>query len=493
MNNLIKKEEIPKEIIEISNHLEKAGFEAFLVGGCVRDLLMKRKPKDWDLTTNAEPDDILRVFGENAFYENNFGTVGVKNRETKDETLKIVEITPYRVESNYSDKRHPDSVKFSKFLEDDLKRRDFTINSLAYRVSQETLIDNFGGLKDIKDKIIKTVGKPEERFGEDSLRILRAIRFVSELGFFIETETLNAIYVSRETIKYVSCERIKEEFEKIIMSENPMIGLAMAEKLGLLQYISKYLQNMVGVSQNKKAHKYDVWEHSLRALQCAADKNFSLEMRLATLFHDIAKPITKREEKNKTTFYGHEVVGERVTRETLNGLKFSRETINKVCLLIRWHMFFSDPDLITLTAVRRMIARVGEENIWDLMNLRVCDRVGMGTKKEESYRFRKYKSMIDEALKDPISLKKLKINGQILIDELHMKPEKRLGNILYILFDEVLEDPEKNKLKFLKKRAIELNKLSDIELDKLGEKGKEILKNEQEKEIQEIRKKHHVR
>jgi tRNA nucleotidyltransferase (CCA-adding enzyme) len=493
MSTGINKKDIPQEVLDIVQKLEEKNFEAFLVGGCVRDLLMKRTPKDWDITTNAKPEEILDIFGDKAFYENDFGTVGIKNKEAVDKSVSVVEVTPYRLESKYSDKRHPDEVKFSEKLEDDLKRRDFTINALAYNVSQETLEDHYNGLKDIKDKIIRTVGKPEDRFEEDSLRMLRAIRFVSELNFTLESNTLNAIYVSRDTINAVSRERIREEFEKIILSDSPMIGLALCEKVGLLPHIAKPLQDTVDVSQNKEAHKYDVWEHSLRSLQHAADKGYSLEIRLAALFHDISKPKTKREEGSKTTFYGHEVVGERVTRETLEDLKFSRETIDKVSLLVRWHMFFADPDEITLTAVRRLVARVGEENIWDLMNLRVCDRIGTGRPKEEPYRLRKYKSMVEEALRDPISLKKLKIDGDILIKELHMKPGRQMGDILYALFDEVLEDPKKNDQKYLKDRAIELSKLSEKELGKLGKKGREALESEEGKELEEIRSKHHVK
>lgn len=494
MKTTLKNKEISVEVSRVTSELEKAGFEAYLVGGCVRDLVMGRNPKDWDITTNAKPEEILGIFGkEDTFYENTFGTVGIKNRETEDSTLSVIEVTPYRLESGYSDSRHPDSVKFSNKLKDDLKRRDFTINALAYSPTQDELIDEFDGLKDIKDKVIKTVGKPEERFGEDALRMLRAIRFSAELGFSIDSETFTAIEVSRETIKAVSCERIREEFEKIIMSDNPLIGLSMAEKLGILPYIAPELQKSVGVSQNKEAHKYDVWEHLLRSLQHAADKGYDKDTRLAALFHDVAKPHTKRTKGGKTTFFGHEVVGERVTRETLESLKFSRETIDRVSLLVRWHMFFSDPDLITLTAVRRMIARVGEENIWDLINLRICDRIGTGRPKEEPYRLRKYKSMIEQALKDPISLKKLAINGEYLIKELHMKPGKRMGDVLYGLFNEVLENPEKNTVEVLSARAKELNELSDADLFKIGEQGRNIMKDEQAGEIEEIRSKHGVK
>ncbi len=493
MLNNINKKDIPSFVLNIVEKVEENNFEVFLVGGCVRDLVMGRKPKDWDLTTDATPEEIVAIFGEDSFYENTFGTVGIKNRETDDKTISIVEITPYRLESEYSDSRHPDSVRFSKKLDDDLKRRDFTVNSLAYCVSQETLIDNFDGIKDIKDKVIRTVGKPEERFKEDALRMLRALRFSAELGFSIDSDTLNAIYVSRETIGAVSRERIREEFEKIIMSDNPMIGLGLTEKVGILPFISKDLQKSVDVSQNKKAHKYDVWEHLLRSMQHAADKGYSLELRLAALFHDVAKPHTKREKGTKTTFYGHEVVGERVTRETLESLKFSRETINKVTLFVRWHMFFSDPDEVTLSAVRRLIAKVGEDNIWDLMNLRVCDRIGSGRPKEEPYRLRKYKSMVEEALKDPVSLKKMKISGDILIKELHMKPGKQMGNILYALFDEILDDPDKNNETYLRTRAIELSKLDEKDLVILGKKGRAALEDEKDEDIKTIRSKHNVK
>jgi tRNA nucleotidyltransferase (CCA-adding enzyme) len=493
MNNLINKDQIPPEVINTVKTLENKGFEAFIVGGCVRDLILNKKPKDWDITTNANPEQITEIYGENAFYENNFGTVGIKNKENEDDSLKVIEITPYRLESKYSDNRHPDQVTFSQNLEDDLKRRDFTMNALAYSVSRETLVDNFDGIKDIKDKIIKTVGNSIERLSEDSLRILRAVRFASELDFAIDSEVINAIMVSRETLIAVSRERISDEFIKIIKSKKPMIGLVMCEKLGLLDYISHNFTKMVGVDQNKKAHKFDVWEHSLRALQHSADCDYTLEMRLAALFHDIGKPATKRTNGLKTTFYGHEVVGERVTRETLKSLMISKEIIEKVCLLVRWHMFFSDPDEISMTAVRRLIAKVGEENIWDLMNLRVCDRKGMGNAKEEPYRLRKYKSMLDEALKDPISLKTLKINGDIMINELHMKPGRRIGAILFALFDEVLQAPGKNEKAYLINRVAELEKLTDSELSKLGEKGRDVMKDEQDQEIREIRKKHHVK
>ena len=481
MNN----ENIPKEIHDIVKTLENKGFEAFLVGGCVRDILMNREPKDWDLTTNAKPEEIILTFDETV-YENTFGTVGIKTR-SEDSKLKVIEITPYRLESNYKDKRHPDEVRFSDKLEDDLKRRDFTINAMAYSISKGQIVDLYKGQDDIKDKVIRTVGDPNERFGEDALRMLRALRFSAELGFTININTANSILNNVKSIESVSRERIKDEFTKVVMSDNPMIGLGMADKMGILPYISKDLVDMVGVSQNKEAHKYDVWEHSLRAMQHAADSGFSLEIRLAALFHDIAKPTTKREEGNKTTFFGHDVVGARVTRETLKSLTFSKEIIEKTANLVRWHMFFSDTDEITLSAVRRLIRKVGKENIWDLIDLRKCDRIGTGRPKEQPYRLRKFQSMIDEVMRDPISVGMLKLNGNIMMEELHMKPGPKIGYILHALLEEVLEDPTKNDLEHQKEKAMELYELDENTLKKLGEKAAETKENAEERELKELR------
>lgn len=481
---------IPKEVSHVTNELENAGFEAFIVGGCVRDLFLNREPKDWDITTNAVPEEIQKIFPE-SFYENDFGTVGVKTK-SENEGLKIIEVTPYRQESGYSDHRRPDKVFFSKKLEDDLKRRDFTINALAYSIKDKKLVDLFDGLKDIKDKVLKTVGEAEDRFKEDALRILRAVRIATEIDFTISHETLLGITKMEDSLKHISRERIRDEFTRIIMSNNPMIGLGMAQKLGILTHISKYLNQMVGVSQEKEAHKYDVFEHSLRALQHAADRGFNLETRLSALFHDIAKPQTKRKDGNKTTYFGHEVLGAKFTRETLNNLKFSKEIVEKVTKMVRWHMFFSDTEQITLTAVRRMIVRVGEDSIWDLMNLRKCDRIGTGRPKEQPFRFRKYQAMIEEALRDPISVKMLKIDGETLINKFHVEQGPKIGYILHALFDEVLDDPEKNTEEYLYKRTEELKDLSMGELEKLGQIGKNRVKEEDNREVKEINKKFNV-
>lgn len=478
---------IPKSIEKTLESLENSGFEAFLVGGCVRDILLGKKPKDWDITTNATPEEIQSVFPD-SFYENKFGTVGVKTGD-KDKTLEIVEITPYRLEAEYSDHRHPDSVSFSKNIKDDLSRRDFTINAMA--LSKGQLVDLYKGQEDLSVGILRTVGDPEERFLEDALRIMRAVRFSAELGFTIETDTFKAISELKELLDKVSRERIRDEFVKIIMSDNPMVGIFMLQKLGLLSIVSPLLERMVGVSQETQAHKYDVFEHSLRALQHSAEKGHGLDLRLAVLFHDSAKPHTKRMVGKKATFYGHEVVGAKVTRETLKSLRFSRETIENVSKLVRWHMFFADPEKITLSAVRRMVARVGEKGIWDLVELRKCDRIGTGRPTEEPYRFRKYQSMIEEALRAPLSVGMLKVDGLKLID-LGVEKGPRIGAILHALLEEVLDDPSLNTEEYLVTRVTELNQLDDVSLKEIGEKGKDRLEEEDEKIIKNLRSKHRV-
>ncbi len=493
--------DLPKEVINISNTLKMADFEAYLVGGCVRDLLLGRKPKDWDFTTNATPEEIIKLFPKN-FYENSYGTVGVVNENTEDETLKVVEITPYRLESVYDDFRRPSAVSWSDKLEHDLERRDFTINAIALDIkgqgkdegdSKGQIVDLYKGQEDIKKKIIKTVGNPSDRFSEDALRMLRAVRISSEIGFVIENETMSAIQKNANLLKEIAKERIREEFTRIIMSDNPMTGLIISQKLGLLQHISPELEKGMGVEQNQ-AHSFDVWEHLLRSLQHAADKKWPLEIRLAALFHDISKPETRRlsHETKQWTFYGHEVVGSRVTARILANLTFSTKVIEKVTKLVRWHMFFSDTEQITPSAVRRLIAKVGQENVWDLMNLRICDRVGTGRPKEDPYRLRKYRAMVEEVMMDPVSVGMLKIDGNKIIDVTHVTPGPKIGHILHTLLEEVLENPKLNTEVFLMKRAIELEKLSEKELRALGDKGREKKDELEGENIKEIRGRYHV-
>lgn len=502
----IEKFKLPEEVSHVTKALKDAGFEAYLVGGCVRDLFMGRKPKDWDITTNATPEEIIPLFPK-TFYENDFGTVGVVNEEVSvptpegrdsdqsvgDETLKIIEITPYRIESSYSDHRRPDIIKFSKNILDDLKRRDFTINAIAYDTESGEIIDPFFGVADLARGIIKTVGEPKERFFEDGLRILRAIRFHVELNLPLDPETEKSIFENKDILKEVSRERIRDEFTKIIMSNNPMNGMLLLKKLGLLVYVVPELEESIGVEQNK-AHAFDVWTHLLKALQHSADKRYPLHVRLATLFHDIAKPKTRRwdNEAKQWTFYGHEVVGSHVTKKILENLRYSRETIDRITNLVRWHMFFSDTEKITHSAVRRLVANVGKDNVWDLIDIRGCDRIGTGRPKENPYRLRKYKAMIEEVMRDPISVGMLKIDGKKIMEILNITPGPKIGQILNALLEDVLEDPSLNTEEYLNKKTIELSKMSDRELKDLGVKGKEKKEKEEEKKIKEIRNKHFV-
>jgi tRNA nucleotidyltransferase (CCA-adding enzyme) len=422
-----------------------------------------------------------------------FGTVGVVSPETEDARLKVVEVTPYRTEHGYSDSRRPDRVEFSAHLEDDLGRRDFTVNAIAYSISQGHLVDCFKGQTDILDKRLVAVGDAHERFEEDALRMLRGIRLSVELGFTISHETYSAIENKRKGLEKISKERIRDEFTRMIMSPDPQQALFHLKQLEILTYVLPDLERSVDIEQNR-SHIYTVYEHLVRSLQHAADSNFSLEVRLAALFHDISKPETRRvsHETGEVTFYGHEVVGARVTKKALEWLKFPNDVVEKVTTLVRWHMFFSDPDKISLSAVRRMIANVGEENIWDLINVRICDRIGSGKPKERPLRLRKYTAMIEEALRDPISVAMLKIDGNVLINELHMKPGPKIGYILHALLDDVLEDPAKNTKVYLQTRARELETLSEAELKTLGEKGKIRKEEADEEELKQIRKRHSV-
>jgi poly(A) polymerase/tRNA nucleotidyltransferase (CCA-adding enzyme) len=446
---MIVRKEIPEEVQFVSDTLEKSGYEAYLVGGCVRDILIGKTPKDWDITTNAKPDEIEGLF-EETYVNNDFGTVGVVQKDVEDETLKVVEVTPFRSESGYSDSRRPDSVTFGVSLEDDLKRRDFTINAIAYRLNGEKIVDLFSGEEDLNNKHIKAVGVATERFSEDALRMMRAVRLAVELDFVIEGETMTAIAQNNYNLKRISKERIRDEFVKILNSKLPMQGIIFLEKLGLLEHVAPDLMRGKGVEQNQ-AHAFDVYEHLLRTMQHGADKDWSFDIRIAGLFHDVSKPETRRwsKEKNDWTFHGHEVVGARVTKKALKDLRFSKETIEKVVKLVRWHMFFSDPDEVTLSAVRRTIRNVGTENIWELLRLRRCDRIGTGRPKEQPFRLRKYTAMVEEALRDPISVGMLEIDGAKVMEISEEKPGPKLGHTLHALLEE----------KQAKEEAVEVKKL----------------------------------
>lgn len=491
---MITRQHIPETVLNVATKLTDGGYEAYLVGGCVRDLCIGKTPKDWDITTNATPEQIQALYAEEeTFCNNDYGTVGVVNEAVEDDTLKVIEVTPYRSESGYSDRRRPDSVTFGVSLEEDLKRRDFTINAMAWRPADETLVDNYGGQDDIAKKRLKTVGKAADRLQEDALRMMRAVRLATELNFAIAGETMDAIIEHHELLKDIAMERVRDEFLRILASPVPLQGIVMLERLQILEYVLPELLDGIGCEQGG-IHDYDVYEHNLRSCQAAADKGFSTEMRFAALLHDIGKPATRREGgKNKRySFFGHEVVGAKMTRKIMQRLKMPRETADKIEKLVRWHMFFADPDEITLAAVRRTIVRIGEENIEDLLNLRVCDRIGTGRPKEQPFRFRKYKAMVDQARRDPVSVKMLKTNGDHIMEKFGEKPGKKLGYLLHALLEEVLEDPGKNTAQYLDNRTSELLALKISELEALAAQGKEKQAAEESAAIKAIEREHRV-
>ena len=483
----IKIDSIPKNVREIILNLQVHGYQAYLVGGCVRDLVMEQIPKDWDITTSATPEQIIALF-PHTYYNNDFGTVGVV---LADEI--IVEVTPFRGEGAYTDSRHPDSVTWLKNIQEDLARRDFTCNAIGLDITDMSFIDPYNGQKDIKDKLLRCVRNADNRFTEDALRMMRLVRFTSQLNFDIDLVTHESARNNAHKIKSIAIERVQDEFKKLLMTNQPMQGLIIAHATGILQYILPELENGIGISQNQ-AHSYDVWEHNLRTLQHAADKGWDLNLRLSALFHDISKPETRRfsEEKKDYTFYGHDVVGGRVTRVIMERMKFPKDQIEKVSLMVRWHMFFSDTEQVSLSAVRRLIVNVGRDNIWDLMHLRICDRIGTGRPKEEPYRFRKYQSMIEQALVDPISLKQLKIDGVRIMTVTQETPGPKIGYILNALFDEVLNDPSKNTVEYLEERALHMKALSLEELKNLAEQGKNLVEEKNQEQIKAIKKDFHV-
>jgi poly(A) polymerase/tRNA nucleotidyltransferase (CCA-adding enzyme) len=323
--------------------------------------------------------------------------------------------------------------------------------------------------------------------------MLRAVRFAAELDFTVEANTMTGIAVQSEQLARISRERVRDELIRILMSDRPMQALFIAQKLGLLKHIVPALEEGIGCDQNQ-AHSFDVFEHNLRTLQHSADKGWPLEVRLAALLHDIGKPAARRwgDEKRDWTFHGHEVVGSKMARTILHDLRFPTETIETVTRLVRWHMFFSDPDQVTLSAVRRIITNVGTDHIQELLNLRICDRIGTGRPKEQPFRLRKYMSMVDEAMRDPISVSMLKTDGAHIMHTTGEAPGPRIGWVLHALLEEVLDDPTRNTQEYLDERVKSLLKLSDDDLKNLGLAGKKRREEEEAAAVREIREARHV-
>jgi poly(A) polymerase/tRNA nucleotidyltransferase (CCA-adding enzyme) len=493
---------IPNEVLEIIEKLKENGFEAYIVGGCVRDYLRNVESEDWDVTTNAKPEEIMRIFPK-SFYENRFLTVTVLT-ESENPRLKEIEITTFRKEAKYTDKRHPDFVGFAKTLQEDLARRDFTVNAMAidiqnskFKIPNENLkfkiIDPFKGKEDLKQKIIRAVGDPKERFSEDALRMMRAVRFSVVLGegWQIEEKTKEAIKENAFLISTISKERVRDEFLKIIMCERAAEGIERMRELSILKYIIPELEEGYKVAQNKH-HIYDCYEHYLRSLDYAAKKGFNMYVRLAALFHDIGKPRTKKGEGPNATFYNHEVVGAKMTEEILKRLKFSKKDTEKIVKLVRYHLFYYNPGEVGESSVRRLLRKVGKENIEELLQVRMADRIGSGVKKAEPYKLRHLRYMIEKVSRNPISVKMLKVNGHDVMEILKIKPGPKVGQILYILLEKVIDDPKKNEKNFLKEEIKRLGKLSDEELEKLAREAREKIEEIEQKRDEMTKRKYWV-
>jgi poly(A) polymerase/tRNA nucleotidyltransferase (CCA-adding enzyme) len=470
---------IPKEVKTVVEKLEKKGFEAYAVGGCVRDFLLEKEPEDWDIATSARPEEIQKIFPEN-FYENRFFTVTVRTGSKKPK-LGEIEITTFRSEAKYTDKRHPDEIKFAQSIEEDLARRDFTINAIALKTEKAktkiAFIDPFGGQKDLKNKIIRAAGNPEDRFSEDALRMVRAIRFAATLSavgkdWEIEEKTKQAIKKNAAGLKVISQERIRDELMKIIMSDRAAQGIELLRQLGLMQYIIPELEEGCSVSQNKH-HIYECYDHNLRSLEFAAKKNFNKYVRIAALLHDIGKPRSKKGEGPDATFYNHEMIGAKMADIILNRLKFPKKEIEKIVKLVRYHLFYYNVDEVSESSVRRLVSQVGTENMEELLEVRMADRIGSGVPKAEPYKLRHLKYIIEKVSLDPISVKMLKVSGNEVMKILNIQPGPKVGQVLDILLGQVLSDPKKNKKEYLEKEIRKLGELSEKDLISLSEKGRE--------------------
>jgi tRNA nucleotidyltransferase/poly(A) polymerase len=425
---------LPQYIEHFMQTFRENGYLIYAVGGPVRDQILHRPVYNWDFTTNATPEQMLKLFPD-AFCNNDFGTVSIIIQD-KDEKI-LTEVTPFRNESSYSDNRHPDKIEWAQTLEEDVKRRDFTINALA--TDGKEIVDYVNGLEDMEKKIVRAVGDANKRFEEDALRLMRAIRFATQLEFMIEEETKAAIEKNSGRITNISWERIRDEFLKILASDHPAEGVLFLKQTGLLKHILPEVEACFGIEQKSpgRHHVFDVGTHLIEALRgCPSGDPIT---RFATLLHDIGKAGTyaKDPETGTITFYNHEMVGAQQTEAIADRFRLSKKDKAKLVTLVRYHMFPVSENQ-TDSALRRFIRTIGVDNLNEMLALRTGDRIGGGAT-PTSWRTELFKKRLIEVQKKPFTVADLKISGHDVMKELNVKPGPEVGKILNDLFEKVVE------------------------------------------------------
>ena len=429
---------VPPLLKEISGFFRRAGFSVYLVGGAVRDFLLKKDASDWDIATDAQPNDVMRLFKRTIPTGIDHGTVTIIYKK------RHIECTTFRTESDYTDGRHPTAVAYTATIEEDLSRRDFTMNAIAVSLPDGAIVDPFNGRDAIRNGAIKTVREPLDRFLEDGLRPVRAIRFAAQLGFTIDSKTLAAIPQAIHITKKISIERFRDEFTKMMVCPTPLSGLRLMEHTGILNLFIPELAQCRGVEQ-RGFHHFDVLDHSFLVCNACPDGMQHLHIRLAGLFHDIGKPSVRKQTADGCyTFYRHESVSEKMTRSIMRRLKYANAEIDKTTHLVAQHMFHYDPSW-TDAAVRRFIVRVGKENIDDLFALRKADVFGLTGHTAEPSLLAEFTARIDKVLAEAgaYTLKDLAVNGNDLM-AIGIPAGKCLGLVLHDLLETVLDDPAQN-------------------------------------------------
>lgn len=447
MSARLSSSQVPEPIRNVLAHLHEAGHKAFVVGGAVRELLSGEKPspQDWDLATSATPDEVLALFPRGIATGARFGTITVPT------DAGPCEVTTFRVESEYKDARRPERVTFVRELEDDLRRRDFTVNAIAWDPRHDRLVDPTGGIPDLESKLLRAVGEPRERFREDGLRPIRAARFAATLEFELEKETEAALPEAKDEVARVAAERVRDELTKMLGAREPSRGFEVLRRAGLLPIWLPELQQTVAVPQNRY-HAYDVYFHTLHT--CDAAPAEKLVVRLAALFHDVGKPETRAvKEDGEATFYNHQFVGEAMARRAMERLRFSRDLTERVAHLVRQHMFDYRPEW-TDAAVRRFLRGVGVDAIADLFDLRIADNIGNGLKTGFPHYLGELRARVEATLaaEEALSVRDLAVDGQDVMKELCLAPGPRVGEILDQLLEQVLEDPPLNRREVLLER-----------------------------------------